>query len=275
MILRGCDVSSYQGEPGQWKAAAGDFDWCGVKFTELHGTSAYLNPDAHADWSWLGQNGKLRVAYAFGHPSSSSAATARLLANSVTDAGLTDDDAIALDLEVTDGLAPAAVNLWAASVLRELERLLSRHAICYTFIDFARAGNCASLGAYHLWLADPSSPAGQPRVPAPWKDWTLHQYATSPIDRDVARFASLEDMRRALGKPQPVHGHEHIVHWHLVGVRRSMNWESHRHHTSVDDMFALAEAAGHHYKAPMADYIRRADWDAPIPEFTELFAYGR
>lgn len=37
-----------------------------------------------------------------------------------------------------------------------------------------------------LWIADPSSPEGQPVLPSPWSLWTVHQFGTRDgVDRDV------------------------------------------------------------------------------------------
>jgi hypothetical protein len=71
-------------------------------------------------------------------------------------------------------------------------------------LNFAWTGNCAGLGDYPLFISDPSSAPGEPRVPAPWTSWALHQYnITGDIDRDVASFASREEMTAALGRPGP------------------------------------------------------------------------
>jgi hypothetical protein len=116
---------------------------------------------------------------------------------------LTDADAVAVDLEVSDGLAAGAVAAWGRTVLALLEKETGRKPLLYTFRDFAVAGNCAGMGGYPLWIADPDHPAGKPEVPAPWKTWAIHQYASSPLDRDVAAYPSLAAMRSALGKPAP------------------------------------------------------------------------
>ena len=52
-----------------------------------------------------------------------------------------------------------------------------------------------------MWIADPSSPRGHPRVPEPWTSWAIHQYDISGnIDRDVANYASQQEMFDKLGK---------------------------------------------------------------------------
>lgn len=204
MTLAGIDISGYQGPPGDWVHDAGGIDFAAVKFTELSSAGPYLDPDAEPDWAWLAANKKLRMAYFYGHPSVSASETVALFEGAVTAAGLTDDDMVMLDFETTDGLGPAAVSAWADTVLGLLRRDLDRMPVCYTYLNFAWSGNCAGLGQYPLFISDPSSPAGKPRIPAPWTAWSLHQFDISgDIDRDVANFASHEEMAAALGRPGP------------------------------------------------------------------------
>jgi hypothetical protein len=199
----GVDVAVFQGEPSSWAPQAGDIDWAAVKLTELEPQNVrYVNPDAAADWTWLAQQGKGRIAYLFGHPSVSASDTVSFFVSQLTTLGLKDTDGIALDLETSDGLAAANVASWASAVLTQLESSLQRRPLLYTYIDFAVAGNCAGLGGYPLWIADPSNPAGSPDVPPPWQTWAIHQYATvDNLDRDVADYPSQAAMFSALGKP--------------------------------------------------------------------------
>ena len=83
-MLQGVDVASFQASPGSWARPVGDIVWAAVKLTELepNGTK-YVNPDAKADMDWL--NRTTRPA-------------------SGTCLALLDTDAVALDLETTDGL---------------------------------------------------------------------------------------------------------------------------------------------------------------------------
>jgi lysozyme len=206
-LLSGVDVSSFQGRPGSWVEAAGSIAWAAVKISELLPPSydyprvtRYVNPDAAADWEWLGTRQKGRIAYFFAHPSLSAADNVDLFIAELTPLGLLDTDAVAIDLEVTDGLGAAEVAAWGVAALSELERKLWRTPLLYTFLGFAAAGNCAGQERYPLWIADPSRPAGHPQVPAPWHAWTIHQYDISGvIDRDVARYPSEEAMFSALG----------------------------------------------------------------------------
>jgi GH25 family lysozyme M1 (1,4-beta-N-acetylmuramidase) len=203
-LLPGVDVSSAQGDPSIWRGEAGSIKWAGVKMTEFGPQNArYVNPDAAADWSYLAHQNLMRIGYLFGHPSSSPTETVDFFIGEITGLGLTDADGVMLDLETTDGLQPNQVNSWAAHVMAGLHQRLNRTPILYTYLDFAYAGNTASLGNYPLWISDPSSPPGHPRVPPPWKTWVIHQYVASGIiDRDLAKFATVADMEQAFGAEQ-------------------------------------------------------------------------
>ncbi len=96
------------------------------------------------------------------------------------------------------------MSAWAVQVMAGLEKSLKRTPILYTYLDFAFSGNTAGLGKYPLWISDPSSQAGKPRVPAPWTNWAIHQYvASGEIDRDLANFATVKDMQEAFGAAAP------------------------------------------------------------------------
>jgi GH25 family lysozyme M1 (1,4-beta-N-acetylmuramidase) len=205
-LLAGVDVSGYQGTPSKWASTAGTISWAAVKVTEFEANGTkYVNPYAAADWEWLHSKKKGRIAYLFGHPSVSAANTVNFFITQLNALGLRDADGVALDLEVSDGLTPAHVASWGVDVQSELETRLGRTPLLYTFLSFAEAGNCAGLGRYPLWIADPSSTKGHPRVPEPWTKWSIHQYDISgSIDRDVANFASESAMFDALGKKTTV-----------------------------------------------------------------------
>lgn len=201
MTLAGVDVASFQGTPGQWAGVAGPIDFAAVKFTEADpGGNHYINPDAAEDWAWLKTNGKARIAYLFGRPSVPVSETVDLFLSACGHL-LEDDDAVCLDLEVADGRTPGQVAVWANAVLIALHEQTGRTPITYCDLSYPRGGYCAGLHWTHLWIADPSQPAGQPIVPAPWSSWAIHQHQiTGGIDRDVANYATLAAMTAALGK---------------------------------------------------------------------------
>lgn len=202
-MITGCDIASYQGPPGAWVSVAGDIGFAAVKLTELSTAGPYVDPDAGADWAWLGEHGKLRMAYFYAHPAAPVADTVALFEGALSALGYTDDDMVSIDLETTDGRTAADVAAWTADVLGLLQRDLDRVPVVYTYIGFAEAGNCAGLDRWPLWIADPSSPAGHPRVPAPWTSFVMHQFdITGDIDRDVAAWPSAAEMAAALGRPK-------------------------------------------------------------------------
>lgn len=204
ITLPGVDLSSFQGLPGQWRGPAGKIAWAAVKFTEQSTTGLYVDPNAAADWAALKAMGCGRVAYLFSHPATSPDTTVSVFLKAVRVAGLADTDGIAVDLEVNDGRGPAEVAAWAVSVLRLLEQETGRKPYLYSFPNFIETGNCAGLGGYPLWIADPSSPAGRPIVPRPWTSWAIHQFAIeADIDRDAAAYPTLAAMRAAMGKAAP------------------------------------------------------------------------
>ena len=185
-MLTGCDISAYQ------NAIPGGQDFVILKATE--GTS-YVDRK-FSDW-WAELAGKLRGAYHFGHPGNDAVAEAD---HFVTEVGyrLTPGDLVVLDFETNDGLGAAHCAAWAATWLARVRTRIGLDPVVYTFLSFAWDGNCAGLGGYALWIADPSSPAGKPRVPAPWKNWALHQYSTSGgLDHDV--FNGTASQWRRLG----------------------------------------------------------------------------
>lgn len=202
-MLAGVDVSSFNGPPGTWQAEAGDIAWAAVKATELSAAGPYVNPEFTADMAALHAAKLGRVCYLFGHPAMGVTQTVDLFLSAVEPV-LLPADGVALDLEVTDGLGPAAVAAWGLDVLRALRRELERAPLIYSFISFAQDGNCAGMENFDLWIADPSSPAGKPRIPPPWRKFAIHQHSISPpLDLDVAAYPSLKAMRAALGKHVP------------------------------------------------------------------------
>jgi len=263
--LPGADVSQWQGPPADWRVTAGRISWAGIKATELQpdGTR-YVNPDCAVDAAWLRSAGKARIFYLFGHPATLPSETVALFADALHGIGLDDGDGIALDLENTDGLTPAEVAAWARAVMALLRHVLGRRPILYTYISFAQAGNCAGLGGYLLWLADPSSPPGHPRIPAPWTRWAIHQFSqTGAIDRDVAAWPSLPIMTAALGKK------ESTVAYHCDG-KTSLHAIGDHVGAPASEILRLTAVADGKYPADVAAWLNeifagRVSATGPVP----------
>lgn len=267
MTIAGVDLSSYQGTPRNWQPIAGSIAFGGVKISEYKaGAIRYVNPDAAADWAALKAAGHGRIGYFFGHPAAPYKASATLFLSALDGLGFGDDDMIALDHEVSDGLTPANASEWAQEVMAYLESQTGRSPLLYTFLSFADEGFCAGLGKYPLWIADPSSPAGRPRVPLPWHDWAIHQHSiVAPIDRDVANFPSLAAMREALGRKVPK---VTIVNWRADG-KTSLSQLAGEKQAAVSTILRVTAEHGK-YDAPFAAYIDavfsgKLPASAPVP----------
>lgn len=195
-MISGADGSNVNGTL-DWAAltAQHNLSFAAFKATEGRG---FRDPLFPAAWKAIGAAGLVRLAYHFAHPMTDAQAQADAFLAYVRASGLTDADLLVLDLEDTDGRPAADVAAWARDWCAAVHQAAGRAPVVYTFVSFAQAGNCAGLGGYPLWIADPSSRAGHPRVPAPWKTWALHQYDQAVLDLDVANYPDKAAMLAAL-----------------------------------------------------------------------------
>ena len=275
--IKGVDLASFQGSPGQWKNDPGaeGIQWAAVKFTEVQpGRSVvYENPDAKADWDFLYERKLGRIAYLYAHPGAGVNDTVNMFAAMVAHLGLEPSDGIAVDLETTDGMSPAAVASWAREVCAELAARYGRRPIVYTNLDMARNGNCEGLEDYFLWIASITA-AGLPDVPPPWKDWFAQQYSQAgALDQDVAHFSSLAAMQAAMGRP----AYEDIVAVHVTTGEESLINLSHLLQTEISTILRLTLNAGanHLFTPELAGYIDYGNFQALMPRGVTLRYYER
>ena len=203
------DVSNYQADVN---VAELPEHIIAVKATEGTG---YISPSFQKQWKAAKDAGKARIAYHFNHPSLSAVAQGRAFLNVVEEAGLEENDCLAADIEVNDGLHPEAVSDQAVQLRNWIEEETKCKLIIYTYLSFAESGNCAGLGEQPLWIADPSRPPANPRIPEPWKDWVFHQTGiVKGIDSDVFHSDNVEDLFKYSGlyKPPPLGEHERQVY---------------------------------------------------------------
>lgn len=210
-MLHGIDVSNLQGNV-DWSAYR-NLDFAFAKATEGIGFRDALFPH---NWHGMKSNGIVRGAYDFAHPANDPVAEADYFFTYVQAQGLSAGDLLALDLEVTDGLGPAAVASYARRWCQRVTARANVKPVVYTFLSFAQAGNCAGLGAYPLWIAEPSAPQGQPTVPGPWRSWAFHQYANTPVDQDV--FNGTAGGLAGLGIPAGVAKEETVQRLCVLGL---------------------------------------------------------
>lgn len=180
-VVQGLDVSKWQGDFA-WPAWKGKIGFGMAKATE---GEDWTDPEFRHNWDgmWELNRRMPRFAYSFFHPAQDPVVQAAHLVATVRGRGLLPGDNFVLDLEVSDGLAPAAVAGRAQEFLRHVNAAAPGHRVLvYTFPAFAQAGNCAGLGSWYLWLASYGVPA--PVAPQPWDRATFWQYTDTPIDGD-------------------------------------------------------------------------------------------
>lgn len=169
MCISGIDVSHYQGEI-DWQAVAAS----GVRFAFVKATGGVddIDPRFRQNWADSAAAGLLRGAYHFFRPSCAAEDQAKLFCSVVT----LDDSALppALDVEVTEGVDPAALRAGIKTWLASVEATLGCKPVLYTDPSFWRANGSADFSAYPLWLACYSD---RPEMPQGWQTWTFWQHS--------------------------------------------------------------------------------------------------
>lgn len=178
-------MSKYQHDSGQ------AINWAAVKrsgqaftFIKASGHSDRVDPWFHREWDAAGRAGMIRGAYHYATPSASPSVTrsaqdqADLVVSTVGSTREQNDLGIALDLETTGGLAPAALASWAHAFLDRVEARTGRLPLLYTYVSFwsNAMANDRSFGAYPLWLARYGE---RPAPLAGWSQWTFWQHSSS------------------------------------------------------------------------------------------------
>lgn len=201
---QGVDVSNYSGRY-DWAAAKASIPGLAFgiyRLTQGLGSSGTVSPDPQAAWNHqqIAAQGLHRGAYHFLDPHLGGEAQAQYFVAEHAKLGTVPSDMFWLDNE-TAGASPAETAACAVAFMAELDRLVPRNPRgVYTFISFAREGNCAGLEGYPLWLAYPAADA--PSSPPPWHRWTFWQWGqrdgtdadafngtTSQLDDWIAGFA--------------------------------------------------------------------------------------
>ncbi|HEU5042629.1 MAG TPA: glycoside hydrolase family 25 protein, partial [Nocardioidaceae bacterium] len=171
----GVDVSSWQHTRTlNWsRVKAHHNSFAFIKATEGTG---YVNPYFTRDWQRTKRVGLFHGAYHFASPHRGNAkAQARFF---VRVAGRMHHHGVlppVLDLEVTGGLRPKALQRWTRTWLETVHRATGRKPIVYTSPVFWRTalGNTRQFSGYPLWIAHYG--VSRPQIPGGWRTWTFWQ----------------------------------------------------------------------------------------------------
>ncbi|MEU6127248.1 glycoside hydrolase family 25 protein [Streptomyces sp. NPDC047123] len=173
-MIRGIDVSSHQSS----------FDTDGLSFVFIKATEgrSYTNPKLAAQTKLSRDGGCVTGFYHFLWPGNIAAQAAYFLSKAPEKAG----DLLAVDWETT-GDGTHASNADKDHFIREVKRLRPHHRVLlYCNRDFWLNRDVTSYAGDGLWIADYVT-AGKPRIQA---QWTIHQYTSTPLDKNVADFES-------------------------------------------------------------------------------------
>jgi GH25 family lysozyme M1 (1,4-beta-N-acetylmuramidase) len=238
----GLDVSNFQGQ-FNWAGAKGQIPGLAFgifRLTEGLPSSGDNSPDPDAAWNHdqIADQGLIRGAYHFLHPSLSGKAQADYFVSEYSKLGFhaAPVDMFWLDNEVTDGLGPAQVAACAQDFMAELKVLRPHNPQgVYTFISFANSGYNAGLGRYPLWLAFPNATA--PQAPPPWAKWTFWQWgARSGTDADAfnGTAADLNAWIASFIPPSPPSGppYAHYFNGETIGAAAASR------HMTLEDWLA-------------------------------------
>ncbi|GAA2673926.1 hypothetical protein GCM10010400_40090 [Streptomyces aculeolatus] len=184
-MIKGIDVSAYQSET----YTTSGYDFVIVKATEGR---TYINPKQAAQVARARAAGLVLGFYHFLWPGNIKAQAAYFVEKCASRPG----DILACDWEHTSS-GPAATSAEKDAFMREVKRLRPDHrVILYCNVDFWVNRDTSSYDGDGLWIAQYNGRPGDPSIRA---KWLIHQYTSSPLDINVAQFASRAAMRAWAG----------------------------------------------------------------------------
>ncbi len=198
-VTDGPDVASYQHPSGasiNWGAVhSSGRTFAIVKATE--GTS-YTNPYFAGDWAGIRAAGMFRGSYHFARPAwplSTAVDQARYFVSRIGTTLTSTDLPPILDLEVSGGLSPAQLVMWAQSWLDTVRAMTHKRPMLYTYPYFFHneLANTPAFYRYPLWIADYNGAASPTTLG--WQIWTFWQYTSTASvsgipggDVDMSRY---------------------------------------------------------------------------------------
>ncbi|GHJ21610.1 GH25 family lysozyme [Streptomyces albus] len=190
MTIKGIDVSSYQPE----RYSTRGLDFVIIKITE--GTS-YTNPKWVAQRKTARDAGLVTGFYHFVRPGSMTAQANYFLSKINLVAG----DFLVLDWE-DPGVSNADKDAWIKHVQKKAP---GHKVLLYCNVDYWLNRDRTSFAGDGLWIAQYNGKPGKPSIQAPW---VIHQYTSTPVDTNLAKFSTRDAMRKwaggkSTGKPKP------------------------------------------------------------------------
>ncbi|MGY2703351.1 glycoside hydrolase family 25 protein [Nocardioides sp. HB32] len=168
-IIDGIDISHWQSGTINFGLARQD----GVKFVFHKATEGktYVDPKYAQRRAEVKRAGISFGAYHFARPGASDGVTQarHFLATAKPAPG---DMQPVLDLEDRGGKDQATLTAWTVAFAAEVKRQLGVDIILYTNFDLGPA-----VAKYPLWVARYNNAMEPPRIPAPWKSWSIWQFS--------------------------------------------------------------------------------------------------
>lgn len=179
-MLRGIDVSAYQ---------SSSYSTEGVSFVFVKATEGrtYVNPKLSAQTKRARDAGCVVGFYHFLWPGNLTAQAEYFVSKAPEKAG----DILAVDWETT-GDGTHASNAEKDRFIRKVKELRpNNRVVLYANRNYWLNVDTTSYAGDGLWIADYVT-AGKPRIQAKWR---FHQYTDDPLDKNVAQFDTLADLR--------------------------------------------------------------------------------
>ena len=169
--VKGVDVSTYQGVV-DWHAVRA----AGVEFAFARVSDGVSHPDDQfaRNWPAMKTAGVVRGVYQFFRPGGDPIAQADLVMQKLQAAGglAAGDLPVVMDMEVSDGLSPAAIQANMHTWLGKIEQATGRKPIIYT-AAFMSSNIGTGFTAYPLWVANYGATC--PTMPANFTAWKFWQ----------------------------------------------------------------------------------------------------
>lgn len=181
MTIHGIDVSNYQSE---------SYGLTGVDFVIVKATQStnYVNPRHTAQVKRARDNGRVVGHYHFLVAGNVQAQAEYFLSHAAPKAG----ELLACDWETNPATGTLPSTAEKDAFIRAVKKLRpDNRVLLYTGQNLWLGKDTSGYAGDGLWIAQYNGRPGQPAITAPW---LIHQYTSTPLDTNVANFASRAEM---------------------------------------------------------------------------------